>query len=177
MKEETKKECEQNLKNYQIQLEMLESIKRKTKKDWTNFQNFTQNFESTLWINFKLWMRGDYYDLYYQGQSIEIINYTTDENIIKEIEKKEPERIIKQSYLKDRLKYNVEEFLEKIEREKERRKKIINEYILFLENYEKITNEIENILEPVLWYIKNAPREKYKIKWLIEKTIWTFYNY
>ena len=172
-KDETLKKLKNDLNYYKIQVEWLKKIKRKTKKNWTNFQNFLQNFECWEGVGIWYWIL-EYVKIYYQGEHVEIQQYTIDEEFIKNVDSS---RVVHETYLKDRVYYTPDEFMEQIKKQIERREEAINELESSIDNFEDTTKQLEAMLEPIWEFITKLPSQNYKFKELASKSIEHYTNY
>lgn len=141
------------------QLELLKSIKRVYKKDWTEFQNLLKNFSSDLW-EFRIY----YWDmLYFEHYPIKVplkmyynLRYESDKR--EKYEKEAPERIVKEPCIVDRVFLNANELREEIQ-----------DRVLYYENYLKEQNEnvknfekMYNKIEKVYWKLIDTINEANK---------------
>ena len=163
---------------YEKQLKGLNWITRVYKKDWSEFQAFLKNFSCQDWISLyrKSYPFEDYYYIRSDWQEISIKNYSIDENFIKEIEKSNPERIIKESFLKDRVLLNPNEFYQEIQKEKQYRINRINSINKELDFLENKSQEIEILINPILEYLDKFDYEFYDIRELFSKTIENYFK-
>ena len=183
--EKTKKELQDFLISYKNELEILKSIKRVKKKDWSDFQNFLKNFSIMDWIKMyydDLWYKEDIKISWYINNRYEKIylnTYSIDENFVKEIEKSDPTRVIKNTRRKDHVYYNVDEFMQEISKKIDRIEKHIKELEKTLENIDQKIEKLEKLLDPLLDFIWNS--EDWNIarylKEISEITIKNFYDY
>ena len=161
-------------------INILDSVKRIHKKDWSDFQNFLKNF--TAWENIHI-----YYEMsritiksYVNWEKREIIidRYTCDEKEIEEYRKSDPDRIVTQSYLKDCVYYNPDEIMIQIEKEKEKFKKSLIKYEIEIENFENNCKELLSKLDPLLDFLQDQHTKNdwyYSYKKIAIETIKTFY--
>lgn len=135
-------------KNYtEKQLELLKSVKRVRKKDWTDFQSLWKNFACDLWT-FRQQSYSDcvYLENYETSVYIKTYYNLNNEKELKEkYEKEAPERIVKEYWLVDRVFLNADEIWGEIQ-----------DKIVYYENYLKTKKEAVKNFEKVYWKIEKA---------------------
>ena len=165
--------------DYEKQLKALQSIKKVYKKDWKEFSSFMKNFE--IWKDYSFYKKdypfNDYYYVYYWNwKEISFINYTTDKEFLEKIEKENPDRIIKQEYLKDKVLFNPNELFNNIQARIEYIKSQLEKTNNFIKNFDKICNWLEKKLNSCLEYLDNFDFEYYDLRDLIENTVKTYFK-
>ena len=166
-------DCVEETKN---RIQLLKSIKRVYKKDWSNFQNFLKNFTSDL-PNF---------DIYYSYSDIKIRSYPTEAYIrryrikdywkdpyFEKIEKEDPRRIIRSYWLMDKIEYTIDEIMENIKIQIEKEEKYLKENETELQNYDKNVEKLQEKLEDLEkffiplgdWYYKMKTIAKEFLQW------------
>ena len=184
--EKSKKQINWYLTSYKNQIEMLKTVKKVHKKDWSDFQNFLKNF------TYADWLKMYYYDLVWEKdeiilswymnneyEKIYLYTYTSDEDFIEKIEKSDPWRIVKPSCYKDRVYYTVEEFMQQIQDRIEKYTKNVEELEKTLENYDKNIEKLESLLDPLLqfiWNVEDIDIARY-LRDIAKVTIGSFYDY
>lgn len=152
-------------------IEILESIKRNYKKDWSDFQNFLQNFKSDL-PHFKLYYEYSRIIASVYPEEVMIqkhINrkYWKDEYFEK-IEKEAPERIIKSYWLMDQIEYTPDEIMENIKEMVEKEKKHLEEYETRLKNFDENVEKLKKELENLETFLNWLGEGYYKFKSMVE---------
>ena len=180
-KNERLKELLEYKTSYEKQLHALKSIKRETKKNGSDFQNFLKNFSSSdpdvkIQRGGLSGLRGAYITFWYKWERIDLENSTIREDFITEIEKKDPKRVIKESYLKPYVYYTPTEFFntiqEAIEKMTEKLKKINTE----INSFEEETDKLFEKMIPLLEFLKdNEKVSNYTLRQITRDTFKHYY--
>ena len=152
-------------------IEILKSIKRNYKKDWSDFQNFLLNFKSDL-PNFRIYYSYDRIEACVYPEKVTINrkaikSYWKDEYFEK-IEKETPERIIKSYWLMDRIYYTPDEIMQNIKEQIEKEKKHLEEYETRLKNFDENVEKLKKELENVETFLNWLGEGYYKFKMMVE---------
>ena len=179
------KEKKQNLidsiEKTKKEIELLKSVKIVTKKDWSEFKNFLQNFQCNWKIYNKSYPFEDRINISNYPIEIDIKNKSYDNDLIEEIRKNDPNRIYSHSYKKDYIIFTVKEFYDQIQKTIENRQKRLKQYEKELKNFDNDLEESKKILNQVYdLFIKLDNRQDnwyYNQKEILEKTIKSMYIY
>lgn len=158
------------------EIELLKSVKIVTKKDWSEFKNFLQNFQCDWKIYIRSYPFSDQIEISNYPIEIDIYRYSNDPEFLKTIDQS---RIIKESFIKDYVYYNVSEFYNEIQKTIEIRQKRLEKYQKELENFDNDLKTTIKILENIYNQF-NELNEKidnwyYTQKEILENTIKHFY--
>ena len=145
------KELTERLEQRKVEVEWLKLIKRAKKKDWTDFQSFLKNYSypDNLSMN---------YDGYgcikirYKGESVSIAYDTVDEKFIQSVD---PERVVHNYGLRDKVYYTPSEFYDRIQENIKWREEDIEDTSDTLQHFEELSDLLWLKLNPVLEYISN----------------------
>lgn len=174
------KEKKENLNHYiektKKEIELLESVKIVTKKDWSEFQNFIKNFQ----LDWKMYIRSYPFENQIRISNypveIDIYRYSNDKEFLENIDQS---RIIKESCIKDYAYFTVTEFYNEIQKTIEIRKNRLEKYQKELENFDsdlKVTIEIlKNVYDLFNKLDQKIGNSYYDQKEILEKTIKNFY--
>lgn len=150
-KEKVKQELETRLSQHERSLEFLKTIKRKKKKDGTDFKNLIQNFEGKIRHDNYNSEFLDYFYIWYGDAKVTINKYTSDEKFVAE----HPDRVVDRwSYLKPIVYYNADEIMELINERIEREELKIQAINSNLRELDKIWDWLIEKLEPLVKYIE-----------------------
>lgn len=108
--------------------------------------------------------------------SIDLQDHSINEDFIEQVKKTQPERVISESYLKDRVYFTPSEFMQEIEKNIARIKKSIVEYEDRIKNFEKDTNEMFEKMIPLLEFLDSKKDHYYEFKQIASDTIKNFYS-
>lgn len=174
------KEKKENLNHYiektKKEIELLESVKIVTKKDWSEFQNFIKNFQ----LDWKMYIRSYPFENQIRISNypieIDIYRYSNDKEFLENIDQS---RIIKESCIKDYAYFTVTEFYNEIQKTIEIRKNRLEKYQKELESFDsdlKVTIEIlKNVYDLFNKLDQKIENSYYDQKEILEKTIKNFY--
>ena len=167
---------------YEKELYALRSIKRVHKKDWTDFQSFLKNFSfpDDVYVrcdsSYKLFWTDIIFR--YKWEEISLENVSTDKEFLEKIKETNPERIIKETLLRDRVYFTPDEFMEhKVKKAIEWRENALAELQIAIVKFDIICWEIYEKIVPLLDYIWSLEYEAYDFKKLASKTVDNFTNY
>lgn len=164
------KEC------YTKELYALKSIKRVHKKDWTDFQSFLKNFSCPDDVSIYYW-DFNYIKIRHAWECVSIQEYSVDEKFVANVASKNPERVIKESFLKDRVYYTPDELMDEINKLIEYREKSIKEYEESIKNFDKTCDELWDKMGELLEFISSIDKNAYDFKKIAAKTIEHFTQY
>ena len=176
---EKKQELEKWIDKTKKEIELLKSIKIVTKKDWSEFKNFLQNFQLNWKISFRWFPFEDEIQISNYPIEVDIDYISYDKEIVENIRKIDPARIYSHSWKKDFIIFNVKEFYNEIQKKIEYLEKYLNKLEKRLDNFD---NDLEKIIDPLnnllkhLSSIKNNWYENYDFKEIIENTIKHYYK-
>lgn len=175
---EKKQELEKWIDKTKKEIELLKSVKIVTKKDWSEFKNFLQNFQCNWKIYNKSYPFEDWINISNYPIEIDIHKYSNDPEFLKTVDQS---RIIKESCIKDHVYYNVKEFYNEIQKTIKNRQKRLDQYENELKNFDNDIKESKKILNQVYdLFIKLDNRQDhwyYNQKEILEKTIKSMYIY
>ena len=140
-----------NKSELEKQIYALDWITRNYKKDWQDFENLLKNFKCKDWIKIykKSYPFNDYIYIYYDLQEISIRNYENDKDFIEKIRNENPDRIVKEYWIKEYVLLNANEILEKIHELLNYKKDRLEKLNKTIKNFDKICDKIEKLLNPL----------------------------
>lgn len=175
---EKKQELEKRIEKTKKEIELLKSVKIVTKKDWSEFKNFLQNFSCDWKIYKREYPFEDQVTISNYPIEIDIKFTCNDKDIVEKIRKDNPERVYSHSRRKDFIIFTVKEFYEEIQKEIERLENYLNKLEKRFNNFDndlnKIIDPLENLLNTLI-EIKSNWYENYDFKEIVEKTVKHFY--
>lgn len=161
---------------YEKELYALRSIKRVHKKDWSDFQSFIKNFsyDDEVSVSFDSWYKLFWTDIKfrYKWEHVRLENVSTDKKFLEEVREKNPDRIIKETLLVDRVYYTPDEFMEhEVKKAIEWRENALAELKIAIVKFDIICWELLEKIKVLTDYIGSIEYEQYSFKKLAEKTI------
>lgn len=131
-------------------IEILKSIKRIYKKDWSNFQNFLKNFELKDWYIYY-----EYNDIVFSKnwEKVYLNRYSIDKDFIENIRKIDPNRILKLSYSIEKVEFNENEIEIEIKKEIEKLSQYLVKYEKQLKNFDKNCDKLSKKLDQFLEFL------------------------
>lgn len=152
-------------------IDILKSIKRIHKKDWSNFQNFLKNFELKDWSIYY-----DYNDIVFSRnwEKAYIHRYSIDKDFIENIRKIDPKRIIKLAYELEKIEYNENEIEIEIQKSIKKEKQYLEKLEKQLKNFDKNIDKLSKKLDQFLIFLSSLDNYS-NFKNICKETIEHFY--
>lgn len=181
-REEARKDLLERKEQYENELYALRSIKRVKKKDWSDFQSFMKNFSIADDVSYDI--DGSYrlfwndIIIHCRWEEVILSNCSTDKEFVNEIRSKNPERVVKEALLYDRVYYTPDEFIiHEVNKKIQQREDALAELELAIVQFDLICWNLYEKLLPVFEYIKEIKHEQYTFKKIASKTLDQFTDY
>lgn len=148
---EVLKKLQEELHDTEETLKYLKDVKRKKKKDWTDFKYFLQNFEGweIRFDDYKSELLQYIYIWYGEGRSSFELSTVDDEFVVAH-----PDRVVKRYWLKDCVYYTPDEMRELIQKRIEREELRLQAIDSNIRDLDKIRDELMDKFIPVIEYIE-----------------------
>lgn len=164
------------------ELYALRSIKRVHKKDWSDFQSFLKNFSyaDDVYVrcdsSYKLFWTDIIFR--YKWDEVCLSNCSTDKEFLEKVNETNPDRIVKEYWLKDRVYFTPDEFIDyKVNKAIKYREDDLAEVTIAITKFDIICWELYDKIKVLTDYIWSLEYEAYSFKKLASKTIDDFTNY
>lgn len=180
VKQEKLAELQDYIQSCIDKINILDSVKRIHKKDWSDFQNFLKNFETPdkvyIWYEYSRITIYSYID--WKKREIMINKYTCDKDEIENYRKTSPDRIISELYCKDSVYYTPDEIMLQIEKSKNQIKENLKKYQSILWDFENTCETLLKKLDPLLDFLQELKSKNdscYEFKEIAIETLKSFY--